>query len=302
MKISFFIILLYCVFFVLSCNQQKDSFRAFQSLIEAEKSFARLSAESGMRDAFMSYLAEEAIIFRPEPVLGRDKYANSPTIPGMLIWQPIFADISRDGKLGYTTGPWELHRSGKKDSADAYGHYVSIWKQQKDHSWKVVIDVGIPHPYPGYNLNEALLEIEHPLYDLSKTINKIRKSSPDVLLDLDRSFSDQAEGLGISRAFQTFAHPDLRLYRENALPLVGVEYALTYLTDLNGVFRWTPQAAELASSADLGYTFGTGEYRIETADSLQVERFSYLHIWKIDFEGNWKVVLDITNSIPSEAN
>lgn len=302
MKNFFSIIFFSCMLFISSCTVQKDSSGVFQSVIEAEKSFARLSAESGIREAFLSYLAEEAIIFRPEPVLGRDKYASSPITPGMLIWQPVFADISRDGKLGYTTGPLELHGSGKRDSADAYGHYVSIWKQQKDYSWKVVMNVAISHPYPGYNLNEVLLETEHPLYDLSKTLKKIPKSSPDILLDLDRSFSDQAEGLGISKAFQTFAHPDLRLYRENALPLVGVEYALTYLTDLNGIYRWTPQAAEQASSADLGYTFGMGEYRVETADSLQVENFSYLHIWKIDFEGHWKVVLDLTNSIPSEAH
>lgn len=301
MKIFLLIFFVSCLLLAWSCSRQENQSASLQPLIEAERSFARLSAESGMREAFMSYLAEEAIIFRPEPVLGREKYANSPTVPDMLIWQPIFADISRDGKLGYTTGPWEFHQSGERDSAVTFGHYVSIWKQQKDHSWKVVIDVGIFHPYPGYNLNEALLEIEHPLYDVSKTLRKIPKSSLDILLDLDRSFSDQAEGLGISKAFQTFAHPDLRLYRENTLPLVGVEYALTYLTDLVGVYRWTPQAADQASSADLGYTFGTGEYRMETPDSLHLEKFSYLHIWKIDFEGNWKVVVDVTNAIPSKA-
>ncbi len=253
-----------------------------------------------MRQAFMSYLAEEAIIFRPEPVLGREKYANSPTVPGMLIWKPTFADISRDGKLGYTTGPWEFYKNGRADSADAYGHYVSVWKKQKDHSWKVVVDVGIAHPYPGFDLQQALLETEHPLYDLSKKLNKIPKANPNFLSELDQSFSNQAEGLGISKAFQSFAHPDLRLYRENSLPLVGAEFALTYLSDLEGIYRWTPQSAELASSADLGYTFGTGEYRLETEDSVHVERFSYLRLWKIDFEGNWKVALDITNSIPSE--
>jgi len=283
---------------IYSCSQPENFQDTLQSLILAERSFAQVSADSGMRQAFMTFLAEDAIVFRPEPVNGRERYANSPEVPGMLIWQPCFADISHDSKLGYTTGPWEFRQDSKNDSADGYGDYISVWKKQSDDFWKVVVDAGISHPHPGYDLRKVVMETEHPVIDLSQKVQKMPEIDPAVLLEIDRSFSNQAEGLGIQKAFQSYASPNVRLYRENYLPMVGLEYSLTYLSDFTGTYRWTPQAADMAISADLGYTYGTGEYRIEMADSLTVERFSYLRIWKLDNEGSWKMELETTNPIP----
>lgn len=295
-----FIVILFVLYLTLicSCGHQENFQDSLQSLTLAERSFARASADTGMREAFMSFLAEDAIVFRPEPVRGRERYANSPQVPGMLIWQPCFADISRDGRMGYTTGPWEFRKESTTDSADGYGDYISVWKKQKDNSWKVVVDVGISHPQPGYNLREVVMETEYPPIDLSQKVQKIQEIDLTVLLEIDRSFSNQAEGTGIQRAFQSYASPNVRLYRENSLPMVGLEYSLTYLSDLTGTYRWTPQYTDMTLSRDLGYTYGTGECLIESIDSLTVERFSYLRIWKTDNEGSWKMVLEATNPIP----
>ena len=287
-----------CGLAVWSCSEQDNSHDALQSLVESERAFARVSADSGMRKAFMNYLADEAIIFHPEPVRGKERYVNSPEVPGMLIWQPAFADVSRDGKMGYTTGPWEFRQESKSDSADAYGDYISVWKKQDDNSWKVVIDVGISHPHPGYDLRIVTLETEHPAVNPGQKMKQSPKINGSALLELDQTFSNQAEGLGIQMAFQSYASPEVRLYRDNSFPLVGLEFSLTYLSDFTGMYRWTPQAADIASSADMGYTYGTGEYLTETVDSLAVERFSYLRIWKIDHEGDWKLTLEVTNPVP----
>jgi ketosteroid isomerase-like protein len=283
---------------IYSCSQQENSQDTIQSLILAERSFARVSADSGMRQAFMNFLAEDAIVFRPEPVKGKERYASSPEVPGMLIWQPYFADVSRDGKMGYTTGPWEFRQESKKDSADGYGDYISVWKKQKDDSWKVVVDVGISHPHPGYDLRKVVMETEYPAINLSQKVRKIPEIDPAVLLEIDRSFSNRAEGFGIQKAFQSYASPNVRLYRDNSFPMVGLEYSLTYLSDFTGTYHWTPLSVDMALSADLGYTYGTGEYITERTDSLTVKRFSYLRIWKIDNEGSWKMALEATNPIP----
>jgi ketosteroid isomerase-like protein len=284
-----------------SCSEQDNSQNVLRSLVESERAFARASADSGMRQAFMSYLAEEAIVFRPEPTRGKERYVNSPEVPGMLIWQPVFADISRDGKMGYTTGPWEFRQESKNDSADGYGDYISIWKKQADNSWKVVIDVGISHPHPGYDLRIVDLETEHPAVNPAQKIKPSPEINGSVLLELDQTFSNMAEGLGIQMAFQSMASPEVRLYREGSFPLVGLEFSLTWLSDFPGTYRWTPQAADVASSGDLGYTYGTGEYSFETVDGLLIERFSYLRIWKIDHEGDWKLTLEVTNPVPPPA-
>ena len=66
-----------------------------------------------------------------------------------LVWTPVGADISASRDLGYRYGTFEFH-SKSKDGKPVieYGKYTSIWKQQKDGSWKVVLDVGNSSPEP----------------------------------------------------------------------------------------------------------------------------------------------------------
>jgi ketosteroid isomerase-like protein len=66
-----------------------------------------------------------------------------------LTWTPVGADISASGDLGYTYGTYEFHSKDKdgKPTVD-YGKYTSIWKMQKDGSWKVVLDMGNASPAP----------------------------------------------------------------------------------------------------------------------------------------------------------
>jgi ketosteroid isomerase-like protein len=64
-----------------------------------------------------------------------------------LIWTPVGADISASGDLGYTYGNYEFHSKDKDGKAAVeYGKYTSIWKLQKDGSWKVVLDMGNASP------------------------------------------------------------------------------------------------------------------------------------------------------------
>jgi len=66
-----------------------------------------------------------------------------------LTWKPVYADMAASGDLGYTYGTFEF-RSRDKDGklTVEYGKYVSIWKKQKDGSWKVVMDMGNSSPVP----------------------------------------------------------------------------------------------------------------------------------------------------------
>jgi ketosteroid isomerase-like protein len=64
-----------------------------------------------------------------------------------LTWKPIGADVSSSGDLGYTYGTYEFRSkdaSGKPSVS--HGKYTSIWKRQKDGSWKVVLDMGNASP------------------------------------------------------------------------------------------------------------------------------------------------------------
>jgi len=98
---------------------------ALDSLVQAERGFARLSVEKGMRDAFLANLNDQSILFRPQAVPGKAWMEKSPPIAAQLSWEPAFADIAKSGDLGYTTGPWQVRRTPRhSDRLRALRHHL----------------------------------------------------------------------------------------------------------------------------------------------------------------------------------
>src|SRR5580765_399251 len=124
-----------------------------QALVQMERDFARAAATKGTRDAFLEFIADDGILFQPGPVNGKKFWAERQPRKGLLSWEPVFADVSRAGDLGYTTGPWEFRPNGPADQPVAFGLYFTIWKKQPDGAWKAVLDRGVTteqaFPRPG---------------------------------------------------------------------------------------------------------------------------------------------------------
>ena len=54
---------------------------------------------------------------------------------------------------------------------------------------------------------------------------------------------------------------------------------------------WKPDGGEIATSGDLGFTYGI--YKLEMKDT--VLKGTYVSIWKKQTDGKWKFVLDSGN-------
>ncbi|MGD2152685.1 MAG: hypothetical protein PVG79_05410, partial [Gemmatimonadales bacterium] len=89
---------------------------ALSGLIDSERAFARAAAELGTLTAFRTYLADDAVLFRPRAVHAQQWLRQAPETPGLLSWEPVVADVSAAGDLGYTTGPWEYRQDPKADA------------------------------------------------------------------------------------------------------------------------------------------------------------------------------------------
>ena len=125
-----------------------------ETLKQLEGEFMKAAAEKGSQ-GYLSYYADDAVeVPNGGPIIeGKVNIA-----PGMaflddknnhLTWTPVGGDISAAGDLGFTYGTFEF-RSKDKEGKPAvdYGKYTSIWKLQKDGSWKVVLDMGNSSPKP----------------------------------------------------------------------------------------------------------------------------------------------------------
>jgi ketosteroid isomerase-like protein len=259
-------------------------------LVTAEHNFAAAAAARGMRDAFLEFSADDAVMFVPEPVKVKDHYGTVPKRPGYLTWQPIYAEISSSGDLGWTTGPWEFRPEKATDTPVAYGEYNTIWRLQPDSSWKFVVDFGVAHgPYQAATTPPTLrvLDCSAQVTSLPPTVAR------EELLQLEYTFAAASAAEGLTAAYLPRMANDVRICRVGMVPLLGTDAALTLLGSVDGVTTWEPLHVEVARNGDLGYVFGSGTVTVGT----NAVKFSFMHIWRRGVEGVWKLALDVQTPI-----
>jgi ketosteroid isomerase-like protein len=105
-------------------------------------------------DGYVSYLADDATYLENgDPIVSGKENIRRALGPGdsdtTLTWTPVKAEMSSSGDLGYTFGTYVYKAKNKGGKlATTYGKYVSIWKKQKDGTWKLVLDMGNSAPRP----------------------------------------------------------------------------------------------------------------------------------------------------------
>jgi ketosteroid isomerase-like protein len=134
--------LLVCSFFALPSFAEDKA----DALRKKEAEFAKAAAEHG-HEAYVSYFAEDGVEIDGGTALTKEELKKQGEWgPGTsLTWSPTKAEISSSGDMGYTWGNYEFktkNREGKEEIEK--GIYMTVWKKQKDGSWKVVADVGSP--------------------------------------------------------------------------------------------------------------------------------------------------------------
>ncbi len=284
--------------------RKSDASADFSSLVEAERSFARTAGEKGMKDAFIAFADDDGIIFRRAPINAKESWrAKNPAPTGLLSWQPIYADVSRAGDLGYTIGPYEfrVHPTDKKPADQ--GQFMTIWRRQPDGSWKFALDLGISHAAPPVSpFTRAPVVVQSPA--TSKIFKGSEKSDPDItvsnasLFDAEMKLAQAYSKMSTAQAFLSNADDDVRLNRPNNFPFVGKNAARVFLESHPAMISWHTTKAEAAFSGDLGYAYGTYESRAKSTDVKPFEQGNYLRVWKREQPGGkWRVVLEVTNVV-----
>jgi hypothetical protein len=253
------------------------------SLVEAEKGFARTALIRGIREAFLQFLAANSLVFNPSPMNGRTLYEKYDDKGRRLIWEPVFATISRSEELGVTTGPWELKKSATDRDSIAFGQFVSVWKKQPDNTWKVILDVGIDHPPP---------KTIAPKLQLLPAEEAIPNSDPNMPRPiLDRAEQTFLEALKADAGAAILAAADngVRIFREDSFPAVGKSAAKLmpnsdHTRTTRSIFGGTT-----STSGDLAYRYGSYSSERENVS----ERGYFLSIWRVDSKRDWKLLLDL---------
>ena len=249
---------------------------AVHTMVEAERKFYQTGQEKGTRAAFLEFLADDAIVFRPGPVNGKEVWSKRTETGPDLVWEPTFAAIARSADFGYDTGPskWRANKAEKKFTG--FGHFVSIWKKQKDGSWKVALDCGIEN---GGSDAKPPLRLVTP--------KDAGKGATASFQDTQVAFIATAK-LDFTKAFRQFGSDEVRLYRDGSLPTIGKKDGAELLGPEQAGLSMEVMKTDASSSADLAYMYGSyADTRVQPGLTGH-----FLQVWQTDSRGAWKLVLD----------
>jgi ketosteroid isomerase-like protein len=298
------------------------------TLVAAERSFSKLSVEKGMKEAFLTYLADDAILFHPVPVNGSRLWRRRANPPGTLIWEPDFAEVSGAGDLGVTSGPWEYRPPTGRDSPTGYGHFITVWKRAKSGAWRVAVDIGVDHAKPEHGLGDVRLT-PGPAHEKPPAAKpdfgglgygfglmtgsgvglgfatgpgyiprgeRLMARAINGMMTAERAIAFAARTKGIARAYAEHADPTLCVHRDGEFPACGSTEALAVVAQRTGRLELLPLGDGMSSSHDLGYSYGLLTRR--AAGGARPDTSAYLHVWRRDAAGRWKLAVDVENEFP----
>jgi len=197
----------------------------------------------------------------------------------MQTWTPAFADVSADGRLGYTFG-W-THGAGTR------GKYLACW-QKTGSGWRLAA-------YASTRLT-PVTDSASPTRPGGELSPQVRgRADPRELLHADSAFAALSVTNGAKHAFLAFAADDAMSFGGGAQMTHGRQAIGAGFDGFpaGAVLEWRPVAAEIAPSGDLGCT--VGEARIASLNHYS----KYVTIWRRQPDGAWKFVADGGNVRPA---
>jgi ketosteroid isomerase-like protein len=120
------------------------------------------------------------------------------------------------------------------------------------------------------------------------------KQAEEALKEVDRAFSKAVADQGAVKAFAATTSPNIRMYRNGSLPIVG-RAAVEALQAAALGSSWQPAHARVSASGDFGYTTGMISMGAAPTPGSQGQPQYYVRVWRKDKSGAWKVELDIVN-------
>ena len=249
--------------------------RSIDSLIQAEKNFANTSLIVSTNEAFIKFIDTAGIVFdKGKPVNGLHLYSNSQRRPGILTWEPEYAEIASSNDFGYTTGPWKFYQNSLKDSPLGTGYFVTVWHLTDHNQWKFLIDFGITC---------AKEKKKKTVKKSSAGKLTMDEQNPQSLNQAEEKFIQAYSSQGAT-AYNSFLSLQSRLNYTGFLPATDEKERNTLLDSLPGNIKYTTLGSSMSPAKDIGYVYGSA--------AINDKQDGYLRIWRRE-ENGWKIAVEV---------
>lgn len=280
-----------CAFSASLAAQPGDLPPALEQMLDADRAFAARARDAGWKQAFLEFYADSAIVFSAAEVrLARDWITGVPDpLPGQqLLRESRYGDVSASGELGYVLGPAHTltpPRDARGKPVTRHSNYVSIWKRQRDGSFRIVLDVSVDAP---------AVSTYAPGFTRAAATNRFTSDYDDTTPPLRVADGVLNSGLRTNqaRAYRGRLAPSARLLRPNVQPMTGEAAIMRWLASQPPLRAADTRYAETARSGDLGYTWGT--YQMPARGRTPPREGYYVRFWARERSGQWMVAVDVT--------
>ena len=103
-----------------------------------------MAKDKSIEEAMTAFAADDAVICRSTKIYkgmaGIHEYYSRKDKADKLTWKADFVDVSSSGDIGYTYGEYDFEGIRVGKTITDHGTFHTIWKKQKDGSWKFVVD------------------------------------------------------------------------------------------------------------------------------------------------------------------
>jgi hypothetical protein len=243
-------------------------------MIQAERNFANTARVVSTSEAFIKYIDSSGIVFeKGKPVNGLEAYTKSERRPGILFWEPEYAEIAATNDFGYTTGPWKYYSNSIKENPVANGYFITVWHLTKN-GWKFLIDFGI-------TCSEQKKKIA--LKKKSGGNSKLLKEQEQVSTEAETKFIQAYTTQGVA-AYNTFLSSQSRINYSGFLPATDAAERKALIDSLPRNITYTILGSGIAPGTDLGYVYGSA--------LINDKQDGYLRIWRKEKDG-WKIAVEV---------
>ena len=233
-------------------------------LLAADRAFSEASARTDVVTGLSAMFADEIVMAVPRDGFARGKAkataalrANPDNAKSRLDWTSIRGGVSADGRHGFTFGYMTLH---KPDGTRAPLKYLAYWIR-KPEGWRVAALKRRARPAGAVSFDLRPPALPSRLVAPS-TDAALLAAATASLEEAERAFSDEAQTIGLGPAFTKYGRAD-------AVNMGGPDDA-GFVTGAAAIGRsvsggeppspspvsWSAETSLVASSGDLGITFG----------------------------------------------
>lgn len=270
---------------------------AHDGLLRADLGRADSVARSGYAAGLGSALADDVIYLRGGLPLVRGRAAAMAIAAAEAVgagttvrWQPVRAEVSDDGRSGYSYGYTIVSAARPGAPGVRVDRYIAYWRRDAA-GWRVAAYAETyGAPPPALALPASAQGAVLPNVPMSHT-----RGGLEAVRAADVAFSTAATLRGTGRAFGEFAADDAQVFSAPGEFISGPDAIMqSFGPPASGnTMVWHPVAGAISTAGDLAFTVGNAVLTGTREDGARRVGYSkYLTVWKKQRDGSWKYVVD----------